>query len=576
MPVTSPSSEPKPDAEPSTAGRRSCLRLIRETGRDLGWRYPAFVPVAALLSAVFLLPPRLLQFFADAARAPGDLPADRFVFLLAVFGLAIAAACWVSAYLGGLLREWLRLRIGVRLRADALRGIHRTPLEALDRAGRGDWMTRVTGDLRNVENFLADSLPEQIQSLTLAAGAAALFVAHSGWVAALPLAAAAGLAWLNLRVQRRAAPVLRDAREIEGDVFQSLIENFEGLRTVRGAGAERRLRERFRSRLEAFYATGMRVIRSMAGLFAVNEFATQFVVAAALALLAYLLRRGDLTVENVLVYPFFLNVFLGAAKSLAASAYDWNRFFIEGGRLAEIVFAEDPATVTLPPLPAETHAVRRLRAEKLEVGHPGAPPLLRDFDFEVARGEIVVLRGPSGSGKTTLLEVLAGLRKPARGGFRVHGGEESDRVSTVFDSVPIALCAHVEQRPWLFAGTIRENLTLGLDDDAAPAEAVLWERLARTGLEAAVRSRGGLDAALSDRGLNFSEGQRYRLTLSRALLRERPFLLLDEPFAALDDASIARLVETLRRARADGLGIVLATHQLPPELRPDRVFRLSS
>ena len=94
--------------------------------------------------------------------------------------------------------------------------------------------------------------------------------------------------------------------------------------------------------------------------------------------------------------------------------------------------------------------------------------------------------------------------------------------------MPVSLSAFVEQRPFLFVGSLRENLLLGQEDGVADED--LWNCLERLDLATVVRERGGLDAELLDRGLNMSEGQRYRLTLARALLTQRSFLLLDEPF----------------------------------------------
>ncbi len=533
-------------------------RLLRMLTRDLGWTYRLYVPAVIALSIVYLLPPRFLQYFTESADRIDALPASRFLWLLVGFGVAVAAALWLSTFLGGLLREWLRLKVSVDLRRRSLAAMHGTPLAVFDDAHRGDWMTRMTSDLHNVEEFLSDSLPSQIQSLTLVLGSAALFLAHSGPLALIPCAAAIGLAFLNLRVQRTMAPVLTEARELEGEVFQDLIENYEGLRTIRSAGAESSVMSRFTARLESVRRTGMRIIRSMAGLMGVNELASQFVITAILSLLAWSLRNGSLTVADVLIYPFFLNVFLGNARSLAASAYEWNRFFVEGGRLAELLDHARPGRKNREPRPTP-RTTRVVTAETLALGFRGAPRLVEDLDLVLQRGEIVALTGPSGCGKSTLLETLAGLRPPLAGSFRLDDGPP-------LAELPTEIASFVEQRPYLFVGSFRENLCLGLEGDRRPDDARLFQCLEELDLAGLVRQRGGLDAVLTDRGLNLSEGQRYRLALCRALLTARPFLLLDEPFAALDETSARQVVTVLSAEARSGLGIVLATHQMPPGL----------
>ena len=202
---------------------------------------------------------------------------------------------------------------------------------------------------------------------------------------------------------------------------------------------------------------------------------------------------------------------------------------------------------------------RGLRSDSVD-----APPVVEGLDLSLRRGEILAVMGPSGSGKSTLLECLSGLRAPRRGLFRIDGHELS--------AVPIELSVLVEQRPYLFVGTIRENLLLGNRNECTDQD--LWDALGSVGLEDTIRSRGGLEEVLADRGLNMSEGQRYRLALCRALLAQRSFVLLDEPFAALDGESIELVVEVLRRERDRGVGIVVVTHVEPRGLEPDQIVNL--
>ena len=533
--------------------RALSLRLIGEALAQLGWRYKVYVPLLALLSVVFLLPPRLLQFFTEETQGISEASGSELVRALVIFGMLIAACLWAAIFLGGILREWFRLKISVWLRRDALAALHRTRIEALDGAHRGDWMTRVTSDLRNCEDFLSDSIPQQIQALALALGSAILFFFHSGPIALIPCGAAIALAILNARVQERMAPVLRENRELEGEIFQSLMENYEGVRTIRSSGGEAQNAARLDRSLKRLFAAGMRIIRAMAALMGLNEAAGQMVVTIALTAVALALQGGDLTVEAVLVYPFFINVFLSNARDLAAAAFDWNRFFIEGGRLASVLYDDGKFCATGDALPA---TIGSIRVRGLTIGYGEGPAVIADLDLEVERGKLVVVMGASGCGKSTLLECLAGLRAPRDGEFQI-GGE-------TFDRLPVALSSFVEQRPYLFVGTVRENLLLGKAGEVGDDE--VWRALGAVGLEETIRSRGGLEGILTDRGLNMSEGERYRLSLCRALLAGRPFLLLDEPFAALDEESIASVTGVVRKECAAGVGVVVVTHVMPDGL----------
>ena len=198
--------------------RHYCYKLIREVTGSLGWKYKLWIPAAALLSAVHLLPQGFFLFFTEGTQKLSETPADDFIKMLILFGLAVAVCQWVGVVLDSILSEWLRLKVSIGLRKDAVVGLSRTRIDALDSAERGDWMTRMTGDLFNAEEFLTSSLPGQITNATMLIGSAALFFYFSGPVAFIPLVAAAFLGWFNILVQRRMAPTL-GAAEVSGGLF---------------------------------------------------------------------------------------------------------------------------------------------------------------------------------------------------------------------------------------------------------------------------------------------------------------------------------------------------------------------
>lgn len=552
--------------------RRHCFRLIREVIGSLGWKYKLWIPAAMLLSAVHLLPPRFLLFFTERTQALSETGADDFIKMLLIFGVAIGLCQWLALVFDSILSEWLRLTVSIRMKQDAVDSLSRTRIDSLDSAQRGDWMTRLSSDIYNAEEFLTASLPGQITNFTMMVGSAALFFYYSGPIAFIPLVAALFLGWFNIAVQRKMGPVLSRARMLEGGVFQSMIETFEGLRTIRSYGAEGFTRRKLTGQLNEVYDVGMRITRSMALLIGVTEFVGQLIVTGLLTLVAFQVIGETLTAENALVYPFYLTLFLGAAKGLVGSAYDWNRFFIEGGRLASLLYDEDNKEADREKLfgafESEIKAVKRFSAEGISIAYGDNPPVIRNQDLELSRGEIVALMGESGCGKSTLTESFAGLRQANAGSFvaAMDGGE-----NRTFEQAPPFLGAFVEQQPYLFVGSIRDNITLGhgdvSDDDVRSA-------LAEVGLAETVEQRGGLDHVLTDRGRNMSVGQQYRLALCRALVCGRPFLLMDEPFAALDEESVELVVKAMKEERTRGTGILLITHLLPEGLEADRIVEL--
>jgi UDP-glucose/iron transport system ATP-binding protein len=198
------------------------------------------------------------------------------------------------------------------------------------------------------------------------------------------------------------------------------------------------------------------------------------------------------------------------------------------------------------------------QAERLSLTYPGqnSAPILHDISLELERGGAIALIGPSGSGKSTLLRCLNRLAEPTGGTVRFNGRD----IRSLDPRELRRRAALVMQTPVLFEGTVRDNLRLrstGQDDFSNDR---LAGSLADVGLEPAMLDR---DAS------TLSGGEKQRVTIARAILRNPEALLLDEPTSALDPPNAALVIETVSRLReARRLSIVAVTHQ------PDLVRRL--
>ncbi len=242
----------------------------------------------------------------------------------------------------------------------------------------------------------------------------------------------------------------------------------------------------------------------------------------------------------------------------------------EGMAAAEQVFA---VLETAPaPTGARTNfpdpAVSDLEIDGLRVTYPGrGEPALDGVSLTVAAGEVLALAGPSGCGKSTLLSVLLGLLAPERGSVRIGGVELAELDLDAWR----ARLAWVPQRPHLFRASIAENVRLGRG--GASSEEV-WAAICDAGLADAVQSLPrGIDTLLGERGAGLSAGERQRLALARAFLRDAPLLLLDEPTAGLDGETEREIAQSIRRL-SRGRTVVLVAHRPALLAMADRVLEL--
>lgn len=232
-------------------------------------------------------------------------------------------------------------------------------------------------------------------------------------------------------------------------------------------------------------------------------------------------------------------------------------------RIFEVLETPVPAAGTRADVPDLSRAT--LRLDGVTVAYPGRDvPALDGFSLTVHPGETVALVGPSGAGKSTVLSVLLGFVRPDAG--RVLA--DWDDVAGFSPDAWRDRIAWVPQRPYLFAGTVADNIRLGRPD-ASDAD-VRAAAEAANALEFIEALPGGFETELGDRGAGLSAGQRQRIALARAFLRDAPLLLLDEPTSNLDAESEAAVIDAVERLRA-GRTVLLVAHRPALATLADRV-----
>jgi ABC-type multidrug transport system fused ATPase/permease subunit len=209
-----------------------------------------------------------------------------------------------------------------------------------------------------------------------------------------------------------------------------------------------------------------------------------------------------------------------------------------------------------------------LALEHVDFAYGDGRPVLRDVSLTVPRGHRVALIGPSGSGKSTVAALLQAHLRPGAGVVRVDG---SDATTVPIDWVR-SRTAVVAQTTYLFTGTLADNLRLAAPD---ATDEQLWDALAQANLADEVRGfADGLATRVGERGLSLSGGQAQRLAVARALLKDAPILVLDEPTSQVDAASEASLVEALERA-GEGRSVLVVAHRLSTVRSVDEVVVLA-
>lgn len=374
--------------------------------------------------------------------------------------------------------------------------------------------------------------------------------------------------------QRAFRRVSGDYRRSTGRLSAAFLESVQGLSTLVLHGAQDRTGRELAERGEENRARVMRLLAANQLLILVVDAAFALGTLALAATLAIVrLQDGALSPGEAVALVLLSTLLTGPADIVG-------QFFYIGatGRAAErglsSVLAEKPSVSVGRAVAVPRPDTARMRGLPIEfssvtAGYTPGRPVLRDLSLSIAAGEHVALVGPSGVGKSTVAALLSRHLLPESGTVRIGGLDTREASGASVRS----LIAVVDQQTTLFTGTIAENLRIAKSD---ATEAELHAAIEAAGLASDVaRAPLGLDTPVGERGLSVSGGQAQRIAIARALLRDAPVVVLDEPTSQVDLESEAAIVAALRTLSRDRTVITIA-HRTSAIRDVDRVIEFGA
>ncbi|MDI1474297.1 ABC transporter ATP-binding protein [Streptococcus taonis] len=496
-------------------------------------------PLFKLLEAVFeLLVPMVIAGIVDQSIPQKDQAhlwmQMGLLFVFAVIGVLVAlVAQFYSAKASvGFAKE---------LTNDLYRHILSLPKDSRDRLTTSSLVTRLTSDTYQIQTGINQFLRLFLRAPIIVFGAIFMAYRLSPELTFWFLVMVAILTLVIVVLSRLVNPLYSSLRKKTDQLVQETRQQIQGMRVIRAFGQEKREIENFQLLNQVYTAIQMKTGYWSSLLTPL----TYLIVNGTLLVIiwnGYISIQGGWLSQGALIalINYLLQILVELIK-LAMLINSLNQSYISAKRIEE-VFAEKPEDILAEIAQKETSSNQSLRVEHLSFTYPdAAQPSFRNLSFAMKQGQILGIIGGTGSGKSSLVQVLLGLYTADKGSVSLYRDGRSPRNLSEWRS----WMAYVSQKVELFKGTIRSNLTLGMEEAVSDQE--LWQALEIAQAKDFVSDKEGqLNAEVQAGGRNFSGGQKQRLSIARAVLHQAPFLILDDATSALDTITESNLLKSVQ------------------------------
>lgn len=548
-----------PTTEKAKDFKGAVVKVVRYIAHD---KLALFVAIACAVGSVAfnVMGPRVLgeattELFRGIAAKVGGTGGVDFALIGRI--LATVLCIYITSSALSLVQGWLMTgvtqRVCYRLRRQIIEKIDRMPLAYFERVSTGDVMSRVTNDVDTLGQSLNQSVTQLITSVAQLIGVSVQMLSIS--------VALAGVTFLTIPlsllgvvlVVRTSQRHFHRQQVFLGSANGIIEESFAGQTLIQAYNRAERALGEFDEVNEKLYESGWRAQFLSGVMQPIMGLVGNLGYVAVVMMSAFLMISGRITVGNAQAFFQYIRNFTQPITQLSQVSNMLQMLAAAAERIFEFLDEDeedDPA-----PLSEPLRATGSVEFDHVRFGYIPEKTVIHDFNCSVEPGQTVAIVGPTGAGKTTLMKLLMRFYDVNAGSIRVNGAD----VRSLSREDLRSNFAMVLQDTWLFKGSIRENIRYGnIEADDAMVEAA-----ARTALaDHFIRTLpGGYDFGLNEDASNVSQGQRQLITIARALLADRPILILDEATSNVDTRTEERIQRAMDILMAGRTSFVIA-HRL--------------
>ena len=527
------------------------------------WKYtPLYIELVFLaicLRLIGLVEPFIFQVIIDRI-----LPFQREASLIVVVAIFAAVSLFqmgfevLSSLLGILTANKVTREFGSRI----FDHLFKLPFSHFRKWSVGETMARVS-ETDTIRNFLVGTTTGVFLDLLFVVIYIGVLLSLSVPLTmivliALPLQALVYLAFGPFLRQRLRAQFDAGAKH-----QTQMVENISGIAAVKALSAEGKMLERLDQTLGnslfASYRVGVLNIFSDKLTFIIERGVTISIIYVG----ANLVFAGEITLGQLIAFHLLAEKVTDPIANFSKLWESWQNIKVSRQRLGDIVNSDMEPFNERPRLLPNVEP--RLTFENVDFAYLEGSPILKRFNFEAAPNSLTLIVGPSGIGKSTFGRLASGIDVPSEGKVLLGG----ENIAKFEPNDVRTKVAYIPQDPYLFSGTLRENLLIG-DENATDAD--IGEALRISAADTLVaRMPMGLDTHVGARGSALSGGQRQRIAIARSLLKKPKVIILDEPTSALDDVAQKKMAEELERLKATTT-LIIITHRPDVFGQPDQII----
>ena len=479
----------------------------------------------------------------------------------------------VLLYLGSEILNGLRIvcnnTLEQRVLFDMRRDLHQKllilPVSFYDQRKSGEISSRVIEDVMAVERALLDGTEMGGRALVMIIGVSVmLFLTNPvlAWFVFLPVPI---LIVLGIVYARGSRKVWKRVRESAGDLNSLLVEDIQGNRLIQTFGLQKREGSRFEVKASLLRTRTLKAMFRWASYNPSTTFLTNLGIVSVIGFGGWMILQGnsDFGFPQLVAFLMYANMLYMPIGQLHGINHMLAAGKASGERVFEILDAEVDVETPANPQPFPQGALQ-VCFNNVSFKYPGRPEVLSGFKLELPPGKVTALVGHTGAGKSTVANLAMRAYDVTSGSVTVNG---TDIRKLALEDIHSKV-GHVAQDPFLFEGSVRDNLLLARDD--ATEEEMLQALEGACAREFVEKLPEGLDTNIGEKGIRLSQGEKQRLTIARVLLKNPPFVILDEATASVDTITERLIQQALENLTAHRTVLVIA-HRLSTVRKADQI-----